>query len=122
MGGEIENDDIAEVFETSLGLRIDNEACLAYVLFPPFIGLVLLIYERKSDYVRSVLMIRKDERLAANMIVARFHAWQSIMLVIVFHLFYFILSWSTMLSLLLVLLYFVCIGFLTYRAYWDGKS
>lgn len=39
-------------FDTSLGLRLDHEACLAYLVFPPLGAIVLLILERKSDYVR----------------------------------------------------------------------
>lgn len=48
-------------FETSLGVRMDYEACLAYLLLPPAAGVVLLVFEHKSDYVR-------------------FHAWQSSLL------------------------------------------
>lgn len=39
-------------FDTSLGMRLDYEACLAYVAFPPLGAIVLLILERNSDYVR----------------------------------------------------------------------
>jgi hypothetical protein len=39
-------------FDTSLGLRLDYEACLAYLLVPPLGPIFLLIAERKSDYVR----------------------------------------------------------------------
>jgi hypothetical protein len=39
-------------FETSLPLRLDYEACLAYLLLPPAGGVLLLVAERKSDYVR----------------------------------------------------------------------
>jgi hypothetical protein len=39
-------------FDTSLGLRLDYEACLAYMALPPLGGILLLILERKSDYVR----------------------------------------------------------------------
>jgi hypothetical protein len=39
-------------FDTSLGLRLDYEACLAYLAFPPLGAIVLLILERQSDYVR----------------------------------------------------------------------
>ena len=39
-------------FETSLPLRLDYEACLAYLLLPPVGGVLLLIMEWKSDYVR----------------------------------------------------------------------
>jgi hypothetical protein len=41
-------------FETSLPIRLDYEACLAYLLLPPAGGVLLLIFERKSDYVRLV--------------------------------------------------------------------
>lgn len=39
-------------FDTSLGLRLDYEACLAYLAVPPLGAILLLILERKSDYVR----------------------------------------------------------------------
>lgn len=41
-------------FETSLPLRLDYEAMLAYLLLPPAGGVLLLVLERKSDYVRWV--------------------------------------------------------------------
>jgi hypothetical protein len=46
----------AEVSEwdTSLGLRLDYEACLAYLLCPPIGAILLLIVERNSDFVRCV--------------------------------------------------------------------
>lgn len=40
------------LFETSLPLRLDFEAMLAYLLLPPAGGVLLLVLERKSDYVR----------------------------------------------------------------------
>lgn len=43
------------MFETSLGIRMDVEAALAYLLVPPLGGVVLLVFEHKSDYVRLVL-------------------------------------------------------------------
>ncbi|KAI7896748.1 uncharacterized protein EV154DRAFT_410835 [Mucor mucedo] len=43
-------------YETSLPIRVDVEASIAYVL-GPVTGLLLLIFERQNDYVR-------------------FHAWQ----------------------------------------------
>ena len=42
-------------FETSLPIRLDYEACLAYLLLPPAGGVLLLILEHKSDYVRYVM-------------------------------------------------------------------
>lgn len=50
-----------DMFETRLGIRMDYEACLAYLLLPPAGGVLLLILEHRSDYVR-------------------FHAWQSSLL------------------------------------------
>lgn len=50
-----------DMFQTRLGLRMDYEACLAYLLLPPAGGVLLLILEHRSDYVR-------------------FHAWQSSLL------------------------------------------
>lgn len=50
-----------DVFSTSLPMRLDYEACLPYLLLPPAGGALLLVLERKSDYVR-------------------FHAWQSSLL------------------------------------------
>jgi hypothetical protein len=42
-------------FETSLPIRLDYEACLAYLLLPPAGGVLLLVLEHKSDYVRYVM-------------------------------------------------------------------
>ena len=39
-------------FETSLPIRMDFEAMLAYLLLPPAGGVFLLLFEHKSDYVR----------------------------------------------------------------------
>jgi hypothetical protein len=41
-----------DLFETSLPLRMDHEAMLAYLLLPPAGGVLLLVMEHKSDYVR----------------------------------------------------------------------
>ena len=40
------------LFETSLPIRLDYEAVLAYLLLPPAGGVLLLVLEHKSDYVR----------------------------------------------------------------------
>lgn len=39
-------------FDTSLPIRMDYEAMLAYLLLPPAGGVFLLVFEHKSDYVR----------------------------------------------------------------------
>ena len=53
-GGDLEGRIGVDVnlFETSLPLRLDYEAMLAYLLLPPVGGVLLLIVEHKSDYVR----------------------------------------------------------------------
>lgn len=45
---------IAEVseFDTSLSIRLDYEASLAYLALPPIGAIFLLIVERNSDFVR----------------------------------------------------------------------
>ena len=40
------------LFETSLPMRLDYEAMMAYLLLPPAGGVFLLVVEHKSDYVR----------------------------------------------------------------------
>ena len=52
--GESQSNPVAEIseFDTSLGLRLDYEASLAYLAFPPLGAIVLLILEKNSDYVR----------------------------------------------------------------------
>ena len=41
-----------DLFETSLPVRMDFEAMAAYLLLPPAGGVLLLVLEHKSDYVR----------------------------------------------------------------------
>ena len=53
-------------FETSLGLRLDYEACLAYLAVPPLGAILLLILERKSDYVRYVLALSCESCLGGG--------------------------------------------------------
>ena len=56
-GGDIENGRLdVNLFETSLPLRLDYEAMLAYLLLPPAGGVFLLVVEHKSDYVRYVML------------------------------------------------------------------
>ena len=44
------------LFETSLPIRLDFEAMMAYILLPPAGGVFLLVMEHKSDYVRYVTL------------------------------------------------------------------
>lgn len=48
-GGQRED---VDMFETRLGIRMDFEACLAYLLLPPAGAVLLLVFEHRSDYVR----------------------------------------------------------------------
>ncbi|KAF5588695.1 UPF0132 domain-containing protein [Fusarium pseudocircinatum] len=89
-------------FDTSLGMRLDYEACLAYVAFPPLGAIILLILERNSDYVR-------------------FHAWQSALLFTAIMVFHLIFSWSTFLSWLFFLCDIALIAILTLWAYKDAE-
>jgi len=90
-------------FETSLPIRLDYEACLAYLLLPPAGGVFLLIMEHKSDYVR-------------------FHAWQSALLFSAIFVLHLIFSWSSFLSWLIFLGDLGLIGYLTMRAYRDADT
>jgi uncharacterized membrane protein len=100
VGADLERARNLEAFETSLPLRIDQEAVLAYLLLPPAGGVLLLILEHKSDYVR-------------------FHAWQSSMLFSAIFVLHLILSWSKILSWMLFAIDLVLIAFLSMHAYRD---
>ena len=51
-GGLLGNRASVNMFETSLPMSLDYEAAMAYVLLPPLAGVLLLVVEHKSDYVR----------------------------------------------------------------------
>lgn len=91
------------MFTTSLGWRLDYEACLAYLLLPPAGGVLLLVLEHQSDYVR-------------------FHAWQSSLLFAFAFILHIIFSWSSWISWLLFVGDVVGIGWLTWRAYLDAAT
>ncbi|CZT01548.1 probable UPF0132 domain protein [Rhynchosporium agropyri] len=90
-------------FETSLPIRLDFEACLAYLLLPPAGGVLLLLMEHKSDYVR-------------------FHAWQSSLLFSAMFVLHLIFSWSSFLSWVIFIADLGSIGYLTFRAYHDADT
>ncbi|KAI0145585.1 hypothetical protein GGR57DRAFT_296382 [Xylariaceae sp. FL1272] len=92
-----------EEFDTSLGLRLDYEAVLAYVALPPLGAIILLILEKGSDYVR-------------------FHAWQSSLVFTVLFILHLIFSWSTFLSWVIALGDIALIAFLALRAYRDADT
>nr|OQO32447.1 hypothetical protein B0A51_00235 [Rachicladosporium sp. CCFEE 5018] len=91
------------VFETSLGLSLRVEAILAYLLLPPAGGVVLLIFEQKSDYVR-------------------FHAWQSALVFSAMFLVHIIFSWVRWLSWVLFVGDLVLIGWLTWGAWKHAET
>ncbi|EJT73187.1 hypothetical protein GGTG_10036 [Gaeumannomyces tritici R3-111a-1] len=90
-------------FDTSLGIRLDYEACLAYLAFPPLGAILLLILERKSDYVR-------------------FHAWQASLLFTIVFIVHLVFSWSRFLSWLFFIGDLALIAFLTLKAYRDADT
>ncbi|KAI4288993.1 MAG: hypothetical protein L6R35_001739 [Caloplaca aegaea] len=92
-----------DLFETSLPLRLDYEAMLAYLLLPPAGGVLLLLTEHKSDYVR-------------------FHAWQSSLVFTAIFILHLIFSWSKWLSWILFVLDLGLIAFLTLHAYQDANN
>lgn len=81
-------------------MRLDYEAVLAYVLLPPAGGVLLLLLEHKSDYVR-------------------FHAWQSSITFSLIFILHLIVSASKALSWILFVLDVLLIGLLASRAYRD---
>lgn len=118
-------------FDTSLGMRLDYEACLAYLVCPPIGAIVLLILERNSDYVRYVHhnpslyveLIRSSSSYLKPLAnhTGRFHAWQSSLLFTAIMVFHLIFSWSTFLSWVFFLGDLALIAFLTLRAYRDAE-
>ncbi|KAF1942742.1 hypothetical protein EJ02DRAFT_433779 [Clathrospora elynae] len=92
-----------DMFTTSLGWRLDYEACLAYLLLPPAGPVLLLMLEHQSDYVR-------------------FHAWQSSLLFAFLFVLHVIFSWSSWISWVLVLGDLGAIGWLTWRAWLDAAT
>ncbi|KAL1311400.1 hypothetical protein AAFC00_001566, partial [Neodothiora populina] len=97
------SNDGAYVFETSLKIRMDVEAALAYLLLPPVGGVALLIFEQKSDYVR-------------------FHAWQSCLAFSAIFVVHLIFSWSSAISWILFVADIGLILWLVFRAYRDAEA
>lgn len=93
----------ADMFSTSLGLPLHIEAPLAYLLLPPAAGVVLLLFERQSDYVR-------------------FHAWQSALLFGFMFFVHIIFSWSSWISWILFVGDLGMIGYLAYGAWREGGT
>ncbi|KAF1978358.1 hypothetical protein BU23DRAFT_563971 [Bimuria novae-zelandiae CBS 107.79] len=100
LGGPRED---VDMFTTSIGLRMDYAACLAYLLLPPAGPVALLVFEHRSDYVR-------------------FHAWQSSLLFAFIFVIHIIFSWSSVISWILLAGDLALIGFLTMHAWRDAST
>ncbi|KAF2398359.1 UPF0132 domain-containing protein [Trichodelitschia bisporula] len=96
-------DDDVDVYTTRLGLRLGVEAALAYLCFPPVGGIVLLVVEGRSDYVR-------------------FHAWQSTLVFGVLFVVHLLFSWSRLLGWLFFLFELMLAARLAWRAYTDAAT
>jgi len=103
VGDYFARDGMVSEFDTTLGLRLDYEACLAYLLSPPLGAILLLIVERKSDYVR-------------------FHAWQSSLVFTAILFLHLLVSASRLLSWFLFIGDFVLIGWMVLNAYRDANT
>ncbi|KAL9054333.1 MAG: hypothetical protein Q9162_004207 [Coniocarpon cinnabarinum] len=90
-------------YSTSLPMRLEVEAALAYLGLPPAGGAILLMLEHKSDYVR-------------------FHAWQSSLLFTALFGLHLIFSFTAVVSYILLVVDLVLIAFLTWHAYNDADS
>ncbi|KAK9479995.1 hypothetical protein V1514DRAFT_327077 [Lipomyces japonicus] len=90
-------------YETNLPLRLDWESIIAYAALPPVGSVFLLVFETKNDYIR-------------------FHAWQASLLFTPLFILYIVLSFSTVLSWLILALYILLAIYLSYRAFKDSAD
>ncbi|KAL1591139.1 hypothetical protein WHR41_00148 [Cladosporium halotolerans] len=93
----------SSLFETSLGISLQIEACLAYVVLPPAGGVILLLFEHKSDYVR-------------------FHAWQSSLVFGALFLIHVVFSWTSIISWMLFAFDIFLIGYLSLGAWRHAET
>ncbi|KAK4493756.1 hypothetical protein PRZ48_014941 [Zasmidium cellare] len=91
------------IFETSLGLPLRIEAILAYLVLPPAGGVVLLLFEHKSDYVR-------------------FHAWQSALVFSALFLVHVIFSWTAVMSYIILVFDLLLIAYLVLGAWRNAET
>ncbi|KXL47406.1 MAG: hypothetical protein FE78DRAFT_144135 [Acidomyces sp. 'richmondensis'] len=91
------------IFETSLNIPLNIEAPLAYLLLPPAGGVVLLLFEHKSDYVR-------------------FHAWQSALVFSALFMVHIIFSWTAVISYMLLTCDILLILYLAYGAWKNAET
>ena len=107
-------------FTTSLPVRLEAEASLAYLALPPAGPAILLMMEHKNDYVRYVSTNFEITAMGSNLRANRFHAWQSALLFTCLFVFHLIFSFSPHVSFILLAVDLVMIAFLTLHAYKDG--
>lgn len=93
----------SSLFETSLGISLRTEACLAYLFLPPAAGVILLLFEQKSDYVR-------------------FHAWQSSLVFGALFLLHIVFSWTAIISWMLFAFDILLIAYLTLGAWRHAET
>lgn len=91
------------LFETSLGISLQLEASLAYLVLPPAGGVVLLLFEHKSDYVR-------------------FHAWQSSLVFGALFLLHVMFSWTSIVSWMLFVFDVLLIAYLALGAWRHAET
>jgi len=89
-------------YETSLPIRVDIEAALTY-LIGCVTGVLFLILEQKNDYVR-------------------FHAWQSCLIFFTMLILHLIFIWQPIVSIILMVIDFLIIALLMFKAYKDGQG
>ena len=127
-----------DAFQTSLPLRLDYEAMLAYILLPPAGPVLLLLTEHKSDYVRYVMALTAESGVPVMLMwsadsmpgnrACSLHASLYVHLLYpavavladsskIVHL---IFSWSSVISWILFVGDMALIGFLALHAYRDG--
>lgn len=127
-----------DAFQTSLPLRLDYEAMLAYILLPPAGPVLLLLMEHKSDYVRYEVTLAAGSGVPVMLIwsadfmpgsrACSSHAYlyaQSLYLEIVVSadsskVVHLVFSWSSVISWMLFVIDLALIGFLALHAYRDG--
>ncbi|KAK9467913.1 hypothetical protein V1512DRAFT_260345 [Lipomyces arxii] len=90
-------------YETSMPIRLDWESIIAYAALPPVGSAILLVFETKNDYVR-------------------FHAWQASLFFTPLFILYIILSFSTVLSYLVLAIYLIAAGYMAFRAFKDSAT
>lgn len=102
-GGDVTHSGGGNIFETSLNISLHIEAPLAYLLLPPAGGVVLLLFEHKSDYVR-------------------FHAWQSALVFSALFMVHIIFSWTAVISYMLLACDILLILYLAYSAWRNAET